>query len=159
MKKDVIIKKETINHEVFLGLLAKDESDLYIPDADAINTVTFALVKAVYTNIPDYEVFSDNETGAVSPNKLWKKIKKDFLDILYREHNLVFHPDAVNCFKGVNVFFSLIMKESFTTQKFIGGSESITVTKMDDGYEFVMLDGYSKTHTAKLVLKPFSDNM
>ena len=51
------------------------------------------------------------------------------------------------------------MKESFTTQKFIGGSESVTVTKMDDGYEFVMLNGYSKTHTAKLVLKPFSDDM
>ena len=51
------------------------------------------------------------------------------------------------------------MKESFTEQKFVGGSESITVTKTDDEYEFVMLDGYSKTHTAKLVLKPFSDNM
>ena len=159
MKKDVVVKRETISHEVFLGLLAKDESDLYIPDANAINTVTFALVKAVYKNIPEYEVFSDNETGAVSPNRLWKKIKKDLLDILYHEHNLIFHPDAVNCFKGVNVFFSLIMKELFTTQKFVCGSESITVTKMDGGYEFVMLDKHSKTHTTKLVLKPFSDDM
>nr|DAN20367.1 MAG TPA: hypothetical protein [Caudoviricetes sp.] len=158
MKKEVIVKKETINNEIFLGLLGKDEENLYMPDADAVNLVTFALVKAVYTNIPDYEVFSDNETGAVSPNKLWKKIKKDFLDILYHEYKLVLHPDAVNCFKGVNVFFSLLMKESFTTQKFIS-EETITITKTDNGYEFTMLDRHSKTHVANLILKPFSDDM
>ena len=159
MKKEVVVKKETINNEIFVGLLGKDEENIYMPDADAVNLVTFALVKAVYTNIPDYEVFSDNETGAVSPNKLWKKIKKDFLDILYHEYKLVLHPDAVNCFKGINVFFSLIMKELFTTQKFIGGSESITVTKTHDGYKFVMLDEHSKTHAANLILKPFPYDM
>nr|DAE82560.1 MAG TPA: hypothetical protein [Caudoviricetes sp.] len=158
MKKEVVVKKETINNEIFFGLLGKDEENLYMPDADVVNLVTFALVKAVYTNIPDYVVFSDSETGAVSPNKLWKKIKKDFLDILYHEYNLVLHPDAVNCFKGINVFFSLIMKESFTTQKFIG-KETITITKTDNVYEFVRLDEHSKTHVARLILKPFSNNM
>lgn len=162
-KKNMVVEKRTIDDEIFLGLLAKDE-EVYTPDTNVIAFVAYGLAKATYINIPAHTVFSDSETGAVSPNGLWKKIKTDFLNILRHEYNLVFHPNAVNCFRGINRFFSMIMEDSFTSHKFVGKLENLTVTKTDKvddvcAYEFEFLGKDSKIETKTLLLGSFSNDM
>ena len=163
-KKSMVVVKRTIDDEIFLGLLATDGDDIYTPDANIIISVAYGLAKAVYINIPAHTVFSDSETGAVSPNGLWKKIKTDFLNILRHEYNLIFHPNAVDCFRGINRFFSMIMEDSFTSHTFVGNLEDLTITKTDKVddvcmYKFEFLGQDSKIETKTLLLGTFSNDM
>lgn len=68
--------------------------------------------------------------------------------------------NAINSYKGISSFFSIIKSNAFTEYKFVGDMESITVTKMDDDkYEFSFLASNFHTNTSILSLKPFKEDM